>query len=407
MNYLKTREHYEERYDNLTVELCRAKEQMLRDVIRKSKEEGLPKLTGKDSDKDPEHEMMKVMNVFHYSMVDSLAGERWQNRDESINDMMAEDEAKDSQLHNARLKDEPICLHCKKIGLRISDKHLSHQNENAKWDDPEQVLITLECTHCKKHSAVWEDGAVFEPRKHQCPKCRTTMAEKTTRRHDVIIDTYTCPGCNYSYEEQLDLSRNKTETNWSEPDSYWEEDKARFVLSDEAGREYLESKRNLEHLKQVMDKIQEKKDNKALYDAVAAIKKVNIGQLVEILQPYLEKAGYTDLSLDKPEISKDVYVGFNCLDSKTGRGEYDSRNILRKTVIKALSNTNWRLMTNGISYRLGYLNGRIRAYEREEDLINMVKKNPKLMAQTQAKAGVTTKNNERTMTDNEGREIIL
>ncbi len=29
--------------------------------------------------------------------------------------------------------------------------------------------------------------------------------------------------------------------------------------------------------------------------------------------------------------------------------------------------TNWRLMSDGISYRLGYLNGRLRAYEGEED----------------------------------------
>ena len=31
-------------------------------------------------------------------------------------------------------------------------------------------------------------------------------------------------------------------------------------------------------------------------------------------------------------------------------------------------------MSEGIHYRLGFLNGRVREYEREEDLIKLVKK---------------------------------
>ncbi len=36
--------------------------------------------------------------------------------------------------------------------------------------------------------------------------------------------------------------------------------------------------------------------------------------------------------------------------------------------MKTLVDTNLRLMSDGIHHRLGYLNGRVRAYEREEDL---------------------------------------
>jgi hypothetical protein len=45
---------------------------------------------------------------------------------------------------------------------------------------------------------------------------------------------------------------------------------------------------------------------------------------------------------------------------------------LKKLIQKALEDTNWRLMSEGISYRLGYLKGRLRAYESEEDLKKLV-----------------------------------
>ena len=114
------------------------------------------------------------------------------------------------------------------------------------------------------------------------------------------------------------------------------------------------------------------------------IKKPKIAELTPLLLPVLEKAGYTDFSLDKPEIGKDVFVGFNCLDTKSDRNDYDSIKTLEKLVKKALADTNWRLMSEGIHYRLGYLNGRVRAYEREEDLKNLVIKDRKLQPKRQA-----------------------
>ena len=46
---------------------------------------------------------------------------------------------------------------------------------------------------------------------------------------------------------------------------------------------------------------------------------------------------------------------------------------LKKTINEALENTNWKLVEDGISYRLGILSGRLRGFEFEEDLVKMVK----------------------------------
>jgi hypothetical protein len=43
-----------------------------------------------------------------------------------------------------------------------------------------------------------------------------------------------------------------------------------------------------------------------------------------------------------------------------------------------LAGTNWRLMSEGVTDRLGYLQGRLKAYETEEDLLELVKKQTKI-----------------------------
>ena len=60
------------------------------------------------------------------------------------------------------------------------------------------------------------------------------------------------------------------------------------------------------------------------------------------------------------------------MDGKADRIEYDSRTSLKKIVEKRLKSPNWRLMSDGIFYWLGYLSGRLRAYEGKEDLKKLV-----------------------------------
>lgn len=76
-------------------------------------------------------------------------------------------------------------------------------------------------------------------------------------------------------------------------------------------------------------------------------------------------------------MGRDVCVGFSCLGSKSDRKDYDSRKTLKKLVDCALEDTNWRLMSDGISYWLGYLNGRVKAYESEEELRKLVEQHMK------------------------------
>jgi hypothetical protein len=129
-----------------------------------------------------------------------------------------------------------------------------------------------------------------------------------------------------------------------------------------------------EQLKRLVDRWEDEKRNKKLYEELAKIKKINIAELQRFLAAALKKEGYIKLEFSKPEIGKDIIISFTLQDNKTGRGEYDSRIQLQRTIKKTLENTNWRLMSEGINYRLGILSGRLRGYENEEDLPRLVKK---------------------------------
>lgn len=119
--------------------------------------------------------------------------------------------------------------------------------------------------------------------------------------------------------------------------------------------------------------MEEKEKHKDLYDKVKELKKLKITELEELLVPVLEKAGYIKLSFKTPEVTKDVVVPFVVYDQRPDRegraSTYELEELLRKTLV----DTNWRLMTDGTSYRLGMLEGRFHGYEREEDLLSLVR----------------------------------
>jgi hypothetical protein len=365
--HLKERQFYEDIYDRHTVEDGRRSQASFEKVY--------DNLVKKHPPENPKHPGFVLhMNIFYVAYVGNDLLDRYDKRDEYISDWMAKDEAKDTKIADARLSAEPICQHCGKTGQRIIDKDLMHRGEEYTYDDPEEVLFTLKCTHCEKNSAYWEDGAEWERRHIYCPKCKAVMNEKSITRGKIITTTCTCPACGHSYKDKMDFKPKKEVI-----DSDLEKDKEFYCLRNEKIRNELRDMRyRMEEMARLGKEFKEKEDNKHIYDAVKEMKKPKIAELAPLLSPALEKAGYIEFHLDKPEMGKDVFIGFSCLDSKSDREDYDSRKTLKKLVDKALIDTNWRLMSDGISYRLGYLNGRLRAYEREEDLKELVIKSKKL-----------------------------
>lgn len=365
--HLKERQFYEDIYDRHTVKEAR---RGMRHYY-KFYDDVEKRLDKDDTINRPGN--AAILNAFYMQVVGLELLRCYENREPYIADWMAKDEAKDVQIATARLTEEPYCHHCGKQGLRIIDKSLMHRMENAKYNDPEGVLFMLSCPHCDKNSALWEDGTAWNVEPERCPKCRTEVTHKTTKTKTALTITYMCPSCGHGYKDKTNL-RKKEE----KPDPDFDKDRIHYCLVDKEFRDRLYAiKDGFERMAELGKKFKEREDNKYVYDAIKEMRKPKIAELSTILAPALEKAGYIEFSLDKPETGKDVIVGFNCLDSKSDRSDYDSEKTLKKTVEKALEDTNWRLMSDGIHYRLGYLNGRLRAYEREEDIKNLVERTMK------------------------------
>ena len=83
------------------------------------------------------------------------------------------------------------------------------------------------------------------------------------------------------------------------------------------------------------------------------------------------------MKLESPQISRDIKIEFTVQDTTSGINEYDRKMKLKKTINKALIETNWKLIDDGISYRLGILTRRLRGLENEEDLAGLVRRRMK------------------------------
>ncbi len=97
-------------------------------------------------------------------------------------------------------------------------------------------------------------------------------------------------------------------------------------------------------------------------------------ELEKRLSEPLAKANYVKFALDKPEEGRFFIVPFSVQDANSSRKENDSVHTLQKLLKDSLKDTNWRLMSDHLSYRLGYISGRIRGYESDEDLMQLYKK---------------------------------
>lgn len=227
--HLKDRKWYEDIYDHHTVEWARFGMTHYEKFYAELKE----KIPKDDTIERPAYGPM--LNAFYMQSVGLELLARYEKREQSIRDWMAEDEAKDEQITNARLSEEPYCHHCHKQGLRITDKSLMHRNEDAKHDDPEEVLFMLRCPHCDKNSAFWEDGTAWKPKPTLCPKCKAEMTQKTRKTKQAITFTYTCPSCQHSYKDKMDFGKEEAE----EPDPDYDKDRIHFTLADKEFRDKL------------------------------------------------------------------------------------------------------------------------------------------------------------------------
>lgn len=310
-----------------------------------------------------------IYSQLYFNFVETVAATRRHNREKKIAEWMEADEQKDRRLADAQIAKIPFCRSCGKDMKQISKDYMPRDRGTSN-DREDDILFMFECDNCNKRLAIWQDGTEWEHKEPRCEKCGAAMKTKSDKKFGVITTTNTCTKCGHVDKFELDLNA-KDEPD--EPvDPYHEVDRRRFCFDEEMEGKY---KQKLQHLVRMVkleldnDEHIEKVD---IYEAIKDIKKLKIAQLSDLLREALEKAGYREFKLGEPELGQQVAISFSCLDDKPDRKEYDSKKGLQKLLNKTLEETNWRLMSDGVDYRLGYLSGRLRAYEKEEDLKKLI-----------------------------------
>lgn len=356
---LKSKQEYIDLYDRITVEDCRRREKFHTTY-------GAP-------EGEPYEESKKKMGMLNelalYFDILYATGYWWENKEKKINEWMERDRVKDELYDSAQAPDGIRCLQCRSL-MQPTFKDLYDWGS----DNTDRVLFMYDCpNNCPSRRAFFDNGEEWRPKSKPCPRCQSALEEKDrARKENKITWKDTCSQCGYAQEEELDLTPKE-----EIPDEDFPKDRERFCLDEEGGKKYLEEKAHSARLGNVVDSWEEREKNEELYAAVEKIKKLTIAELENLLGPLAENAGYARLEFAKPEIGKDMVVAFTVQDGKSERGEYDSTQGMKKLIDSTLAGTNWRLMTDGLSYRLGFLSGRLKGVEGETALRELAAKDIK------------------------------
>jgi hypothetical protein len=153
--------------------------------------------------------------------------------------------------------------------------------------------------------------------------------------------------------------------------------RADFCLSKKDGAEYVETLNALEVAQEVKAEILAEKDTPA-HEKLLAVNKISITDLETLVNKTLEESGFTRLSFGSPDIDLQVLVPFTLQETKPKRRDRESVADLYNLLKTTLKDTNWRAPKDMMSYRLGFVSGKLKGYESEDDLLKLFgKKKPK------------------------------
>lgn len=342
--YLQPEQYYIDLYDKFTVDRLRLSESQSINLLKD----------------DPSEEAKRTVRAFREMLLYFEKGDRYLKKKDNIAEWMEMDRKKDERVESAKPFSGILCPACKKEMELVSKDLIETTSMNS-------VLFLYQCNKCNSRRAFYENGEEYESKPDKCPKCSSEMIVSHKKTKTAIITTSTCPNCKYVDEYTFDLREKKKEI-----DLNFEADRKRFCMSEEEGSEYIRAIDNMKGLETTMKDIEERHKNKEIYDKVSKLKKLPIGEIKRMMIESLEKNSYGDIQFDKPEIGRFVAVPFTAQDNNLERSEYDSRRKLKKIIDDVLVETNWRLMSDGISYRMGYVSGKIRGYEGEEELLKII-----------------------------------
>lgn len=358
MIYLRDRQYYIDLYDLHTIEECLDWYWSIKDRFEKHRKD---KDFGKYTKEKFDTEVHKVTSY----TVNTISIQRYRHKADTIREWMDNDRKLQEKIDNAVPPQDVYCREC------FSQTKIT--SRDLLGSDNEKVLFMFSCVKCNKRQALYEDGSEWNYDPPKCPNCNNPLNHDSKYTKNKLTTTYSCQKCSYKKTDVDDFKKSQEERNKKDArdKKLLTEYRKDFCLDDTEGPKAV---LNLDNIIRFADEMKEKekKDKDPVYQKARKLKTLKIGQLKELLEKTIEKEGYKDLAFAKPEMGQYIIIEFSVNDMKEDRQEYNSKDELKKLIKAVLQDTNWRLMSEGINYRLGILTGRFKAYEREEDLVKIV-----------------------------------
>jgi hypothetical protein len=238
--YLKDRQEYLDRYDRFTVERCRRIERRYDDVDPEALKD--KKITKKQA---------KQINKWAHDMqLYYEKGERYAERDKTVQEWMDADRKKDELYESAEPPENVRCLTCRNRLTPIFKDLMSS------LDKEDRVLFMFECPNkCFPRRAFYADGEEWRSKPDLCPHCDKPLSVTMKDDGKVSTTTYSCAKCKYKRSE--DYTWRYKEDSY---DENFATDRDKYCLTEEEGKEYLDAKWSLEGLSKITKEFQEKEN---------------------------------------------------------------------------------------------------------------------------------------------------
>ena len=356
MAKLKDNQYYEDLYDLFTIKDCLLTFETSKKVMKEKAKVGERSLN------------ISVEGLENFILY-FKKGERYRNKAETIQKWKDKDAKLDDRLNTAIFPSYIPCEHC---GMEIEeeDRHIEDiLNTHSR------VQFFAHCKSCKRVMLVYDDGDIYRPKPSLCPKCNSELKKSSKYKKNVSTIQETCIQCNFKNEIVIDHNKEdrQREAEKKKDKDMLEKYRTLYCLSEEDGSKYIQEMKNLKRITEMIKDSEEKKKDPH-YQKAVKVKKLTSVALFKLLEKNFKSEKYESLSFGDPDIGRFVIIPFTVQDAKKSRKKEKSIQELRTLINKLLENTNWRLMSTGIDYRMGYLTGRLKGYEREEELAKYMKK---------------------------------
>ncbi len=366
ITHLQEDSYYQDMYDLHTIEECLRGIDYWKLAFKKcSNSEELKDLSKKDRIR---HFTAALnMDLYHKK------GFRYEYRASTIQEWISRARSDDEKIANAYVPQNIICSQCAHE-MEIIFKDL--------YPDSSRVLFFFECPSCHKRKGVFDNGESFVSRPELCPKCKKELKVSHSKEGRVLVWKKNCKGCGFKETEIDDWDKKDAERQKKNAadKELLKKYRSRFCMSDKEGQDYIEGMHRLKMMTELLENAKQKATDPDC-QKVTKLKRMTVVELEKLITQPIEKEKYIKLMLEKPEIDRFVIVPFTVQDTDSSRKENASVCKLNRVLRRTLEETNWRLMSEGVHYRLGYLSGRLKGYEHEEDLLQLVKKDKKIPKQ--------------------------